>query len=113
MLINMEKNRMTEDEILAREVSDDELSQATGGGSMGIPGCEAPSVMSNNVCSHNHDEGTPLDACLKEWQRSIYVPVFPNCAQTVEDGSWCGDNDACYSSAIDYQGMHVCAKAWK
>ena len=36
-----------------------------------------------------------------------------NCAATVEDGSWCKSNDACYTNQMDYQGMKSCSKAWK
>ena len=28
-------------------------------------------------------------------------------------GGRCGDNDACYSVAVSYQGMTDCSKAWK
>ena len=38
---------------------------------------------------------------------------FPNCAATVEDGSWCKRNDACHDKAVDYRGMGSCKKAWR
>lgn len=35
------------------------------------------------------------------------------CAATVEDGSWCRSNDACYSDEVRYVEMQRCQKAWK
>ena len=61
--------------------------------------------------------------CVKEnlrtitgryWEGGIlYNTGFPNCAATVEDGSLCNDNDACYSCAVVYQDMKECSKAWR
>ncbi|MBR5110683.1 MAG: hypothetical protein IK099_10845 [Clostridia bacterium] len=36
-----------------------------------------------------------------------------NCAVTVEDGSHCGTNDACYNREVVYFGMMDCEMAWK
>ncbi len=44
---------------------------------------------------------------------NIYDGGFPNCAATVESGSWCGSNDACHTWSIIYVGMSDCSKAWK
>ena len=51
--------------------------------------------------------------CYTHWTRDIYDPSFPNCAATVEDGSYCSTNDACFAEAVVYFGMHECVNAWK
>ena len=51
--------------------------------------------------------------CARDHSRQIYGGGFPNCAATVEDGSWCGSSDACVYIAIDYKGMTDCNKAWR
>ena len=56
--------------------------------------------------------------CIEAHYRNIYEGGFPNCAATVEEGSWCGSNDACKKDAIRYKGMENCfaadcSKAWK
>ena len=91
--------RKNEAEILEQPVSADELNGiAAGGGS----GCN----------------GGPRYICKEQLYRDIYWDEiygtgFPNCSSTVEDGSWCGSSDACYSMAIIYRGMNSCHKAWK
>ena len=51
--------------------------------------------------------------CEKSHHRYIYKGGFPNCATTVEDGSWCWSADACYLDDINYQEMKRCTKAWE
>ena len=51
--------------------------------------------------------------CVKGDKRDIYKNGFPNCAATVEDGSWCWTNDACYDAAVVYKGMKECHWAWR
>ena len=56
--------------------------------------------------------------CVRADLRFIYSGGFPNCAATVEDGSFCNSNDACYDDEVDYRGMEDCVfvncnKAWK
>lgn len=55
--------------------------------------------------------------CVKAHWRNIYEGGFPNCAATVEEGSWCGDNDACGGYAIRYYYLSCklfnCTKAWR
>ena len=36
-------------------------------------------------------------------------------AATVEDDSWCGENDACHECAVEYKGFTSwqCEKAWR
>ena len=58
------------------------------------------------------------DSCFDEesvkYGRPIRKPDGSiNCAATVEDGSHCGSNDACYSYDVVYLGMKHCEKAWK
>jgi len=38
---------------------------------------------------------------------------FPNCRATVEEGSWCETNDACYELEVNYFPLHECDKAWR
>ena len=61
---------------------------------------------------------TDVNDCHISYYRDIYKGGFPNCAATVEDGSWCDKNDACTLNAIRYQEMEGCylsdcKKAWK
>ena len=82
---------MSEKEIFEQDLSKEEMEAVAGG-------------KGQNSDDHN---------CYDDWARYIYVPDFPNCAATVEDGSWCGRNDACTSDAIVYLDMKDCAKAWR
>lgn len=64
------------------------------------------------------EEEADTNNCVNSFYRDIYQGGFPNCAATVEDGSWCGTNDACVSTAVHYKGMEECSfsdcsKAWK
>ena len=89
-----------ETEVFRQELSDTELSETSGGSCRYGASCGDPSNY-----EHAH--------CTQQWERDIYEGGFPNCAATVEDDSWCGQNDACYADAIDYQNMHECIKAWE
>ena len=51
--------------------------------------------------------------CDDNYYRYIYRGGFPNCAATVEDGSWCWNSDACYGDGVVYKDMTECKKAWK
>ncbi len=84
--------------VLKQEVSEEELT-LTNGGLCGVNGLPCPS---------NADEN-----CTTLHRRHIYQGKFPNCAATVEDGSWCSSNDACYFDEVDYKDMKSCKKAWK
>ena len=72
---------MSEKEVFIQKVSDEEMEAVAGGG------------------SENKTE------CVRDSSRDIYHPSFPNCAATVEEGSWCDWNDACFSNAVQYTGM--------
>jgi len=87
--------------VFSQEVSPNELAAVSGG-----------SAGSLNDGPEYH--------CTETLHRHIYIikrsdgtTFFPNCAATVEDGSWCSTNDACYEDAIWYVGMQSCPKAWE
>ena len=83
---------MNEKEVFIQKVSDEEMEAVAGGDDCGAP---------------------QQKNCSNYYLRDIYVPSFPNCAATVEDGSWCGSNDACVGSEVIYLDMHDCSKAWR
>ena len=92
----------TEDSVLGQELSADEMEAVAGGQNTGSNSNDGYS------CSKTQQAN-----CTREEKRSIYRGAFPNCAATVEDGSWCTTNDACVKVAIDYQDMNDCGKAWR
>ena len=79
-----------EDKVLAQPLSPEELEAVSGG-----------------------DRDDDLTNCVRYSERNIYLGGFPNCAATVEDGSWCDTNDACYHSMVGYYVMTECNKAWR
>ena len=84
---------MSDKEVFEQKVNDDELENVSGG-------YEIKDSDSNN--------------CTRYHTREIYGGNgYPNCAASVEDGSLCSTNDACYKVAVEYKGMTDCAKAWK
>ena len=99
----IEKN-MNEETVFAQELSDDELDAVNGGGGNVVTLCG----MNGSTC-----EGNAYDNCSHNYKRYIYNGGFPNCAATVESSSWCGDNDACFTGDVRYQGMKNCWKAWE
>ena len=88
-----------EEAVLQQELSPDEMAAIAGGmaGAKDGADCDYPQSIS----------------CYSWEQRYIYTGSFPNCAATVEDGSFCDTNDACYTAAVWYLGKKDCAKAWK
>ncbi len=80
---------MKEDEVLAQPLSPDELEAVSGG-----------------------DQDDDRINCVRYSERNIYLGGFPNCAATVEDGSFCSSNDACYHSMVSYYILQECQKAW-
>ena len=100
----------TEDAVLGQELSTDEMEKAAGGGA--CP--QGQNVVTSPINDVHKCSLTQQANCVLEEHRSIYNGSFPNCAATVEDGSWCSSNDACHTSnAIRYTGMNDCSKAWK
>lgn len=85
-----------EDAVLGQELSTDEMEEAAGGG----------------YCRGGANEASTWN-CVQIVRRYIYAHKFPNCAATVEDGSLCSSNDACYQAAVDYIDLKDCSKAWK
>lgn len=85
-----------EDDVLGQELSADEMAAATGG---------------------KHDGcNSTMNECWNNVARMIQgMPGhrgFPDCAATVEDGSMCDTNDACWVSAVIYSNMEDCSRAW-
>jgi hypothetical protein len=97
------EDRAREDDVFGQELSVEDLDAAAGG----------------------VDSDSDIRHCVQKHARSIYEGGFPNCAATVEDGSQCGTNDACYNDAIvywdvkgrpgdgPYAGESNCEKAWR
>ena len=97
---------MTKEDILENKLNEKELEQTSGGNnSDGSYRCQM-----DLTYTYDKDANNCVDAVFR-W---IYKPSFPNCAATVEDGSHCRDNDACYgTNAIQYRGLTDCIKAWR
>ena len=87
----------TEDAVLGQELSADEMEAAAGGAD--------PTL-------HPHTKVLGDNCTQTEW-RDIYKGGFPNCAATVEDGSWCSSNDACHNFSVKYANRKSCGKAWE
>ena len=124
----MSEKDLEKEEILSKEIDEEELKEVTGatknvlhknvnkknkGQKLGSPWSGDWGDESYFDCPNNQQRDDDPDNCVENNKRNIYVPKFPNCAATVGDGSWCGTNDACYSDAVDYQGMVDCSKAWR
>lgn len=88
----------TEKAVMGQELSLDEIETASGG--LGD--------RDGNDCAYNQSLN-----CISWEKRYAYQGGFPNCAATVEDGSFCGRNDACYDEAVGYLDLKDCAKAWR
>ena len=93
------ENNPKEKDVFEQEISPDDLNAVAGGSEIVDPAWD------NN--------------CTKQHYRDIYEGGFANCANTVENGSHCGNSDACYNDAIVYKGMKTgcsfadCHKAWE
>ncbi len=87
-----------DDVVFDQEVSPDELESVAGG-------------ITTDGCS------SAMNDCRNTVVRYIkHLPSgsgFPNCAATVEDGSWCDTNDACWKASVQYGNMEECSKAWR
>ena len=60
------------------------------------------------------EEDADKENCTNHVKRLIYGGGgFANCGATVESGSWCKRNDACYTNAVEYSDTKSCAKAWQ
>ncbi|MEE1158444.1 MAG: hypothetical protein UHS51_03395 [Atopobiaceae bacterium] len=98
-----DEQKAKENEVFDQELSMGDLDATAGGG---VPGMK-------ELFGGDRDYNN-LDNCTNHEKRPIYGGNgFPNCAATVEDGSWCKRNDACYGCAVDYRGRTECKKAWR
>lgn len=91
-----------EKKILSQELSGEDLAEVSGGWDV-----------YNDDCKNNHNRQMYMKTEFIGEGVSHSVPYFPNCAATVEDGSWCWSNDACLEEAVVYVGMNSCTKAWR
>ena len=96
-----EDEKRREEEVFAQSLSLEELDAASGG--------------SGSDCKDYSTCGdASYESCVINHFRQIYGGGgFPNCAATVEDGSWCDENDACTDFAVVYKGRVSCGKAWR
>lgn len=113
-LEDVKKSR--EEAVFVQEVSDDELEAVAGG--------QEP--WEDYACAQSYfRDAVHINNCINLQNRQIYLDywneethnwelrkIFPNCANTVEDGSWCDTNDACVFNAVKYLGNVDCNKAW-
>ena len=104
-----DEQKATENEVFNQELSMDDLDAAAGG----FYGAAA--AMQAGLDAAKDDDRSNCD---NYDIRQIYGGGgFPNCAATVEDGSWCVTNDACRSQAVEYKDIKGnqsdnCKKAW-
>ena len=104
-----------EKEVFAQDVAPEELNAVAGGAA--IMGC-GKTARETPECTQtvSHWDDNPNE-CISDHYRAIDGGNgFPNCAATVEDSerySSCMSVDACWSSAVLYQGMTICHNAWK
>ena len=95
--------KLNEEQVFKQEIADDELETVAGGGE------------NKGLCgAASYGKDTKYD-CTGLHKRDIYKGGFPNCAATVEEGSWCKTNDACNARQVVYVGMSFfdCRKAWE
>jgi len=99
-----DEQKAQEAEVFDQKLSMDELDAAAGG---------KYSYVGQVLWGNGEPDADPNN-CTEDHKRPMYGGGgFPNCAATVEDGSHCATNDACYSGAVSYQGLNDCAKAWR
>ncbi|MBR3016273.1 MAG: hypothetical protein IKH57_04215 [Clostridia bacterium] len=102
----MSDREKREQEIMNQELSQDEMDTVAGGGY----DIEYRDLGCQFAGAYVHCKA---DNALKNG-RELYRPdKTVNCANTVEDGSHCDTNDACYDDKVVYLGMEDCHKAWK
>ena len=108
----MSDQEKREQEIMNQEMSTDEMETVAGG--WGLKMCESTVEGGLQSCFYgSFGSKCEIGTALK-YGRPIHRPDGTmNCAATVEDGSHCGSNDACYSDEVVYLGMKECSKAWK
>lgn len=98
-----EEEKTREEEVFRQKLELEELDAASGGDFLKI-GC-----FESSNCADN----TQMN-CSQEYYRRIYEGGFPHCAATVEEGSNCYSNDACYTWSVVYLTMKTeCGRAWQ
>ena len=107
----MSDQEKREQEIMNQEMSQDEMDTIAGGEGKG---CHDTVEGGNSRCAFGA-YGSKCDSYIaRNNGLLLYRPDGSvNCAATVEDGSHCNRNDACYEDEVVYLGMEDCAKAWK
>ena len=104
----MSEQEKKEQEIMNQEMSQDEMETVAGG----IDKC-ADGKFGGCFLGLGRRHSCDSEIYIK-YGRPIRNPDGSmNCAATVEDGSHCGSNDACYTDEAKYFGMEDCQKAWK
>ena len=92
--------------VFSQSISEEEMASIGGGRRSGD---DAGIGATGDWCYENDYYST----CDRNVKINIYENGFPNCGYTVEDGSWCGENDACFNYQVQYFGMKDCTKAWQ
>ena len=110
----MSDQEKREQEIMSQEMSQDEMDTVAGGDMCNV----VTEILTNErrdwLCDFNGAYVACYNGNAKKYGRPLYRPDgYVNCAATVEDGSHCGSNDACYEDEAVYIGMKDCYKAWK
>ena len=103
-----DEQKAREEEVFDQGLSLDDLDAAAGGNeSAGWVG-----GLYHALSGGPKDEDR--NNCVNHDYRQIYGGGgFPHCAATVEDGSHCANNDACYSTAVEYHpSLTDRKKAW-
>ena len=113
-----DEQKSAEDEVFDQELSIDDLDAVAGGVDAALLDVLSGSMDAlASGYSAGFDDKQDLDnshLCSSYDTRRIYGGGgFPNCAATVEDGSWCGTNDACLKMAVEYKDMNHCTRAWR
>ena len=94
-----------EQEIMNQEMSTDEMETVAEGQL-----CTSFFV----TCLFGHADKECDDPNMTKYGRQIHKPDGTvNCANTVEDGSHCDVNDACYDNYVRYMSLVNCSKAWQ
>lgn len=105
-----EEQKTKEAEVFDQELSMENLDAVAGGQTTS----DDAEPCTNYANAPHRRMDTDTSNCVKYHQRQLYGGGgFPNCAATVEDGSWCKSSDACVNFAVDYKGMTNCKKAWR
>ena len=96
----MSDRKKREQEILNQEMSQDEMETVAGGW--------------GNNCLDGHQKKTCDWNTAIAYGRPLRNPDGSmNCSATVEDGSHCWSDDACYRQEVEYMGLTDCSKAWQ